>query len=236
MKHQFSLCLLTLSLLPVTTHATFLEEEKSVQMAPLKSMNWLVGSWRGTGQPKRGSTRGAWSEKMTCQWEFKAGPSILLKSDGGKEFGQLTISTDSEHNTLRLQQTKGDLKRVYRADIPEEWTGKIQLLSDADSHGVSWRCTIQQLSEIRSTLLFERRSTPTGSFRRVAGIGYTRSGTRLADGGAGKRTCIVTGGLGTIAVKHKGKTYYVCCQGCVQAFNASPDEIIADYLASLKSE
>ena len=72
--------------------------------------------------------------------------------------------------------------------------------------------------------------------RRIAGIGYTRAGEKLAQAGGNQRKCIVTGGLGTIAVSHKGKTYYVCCQGCVQAFNDAPEAIIADYQASLKKK
>ncbi|MCP4510175.1 MAG: YHS domain-containing protein, partial [Fuerstiella sp.] len=47
---------------------------------------------------------------------------------------------------------------------------------------------------------------------------------------------VVTGGLGTIAVSYKGKKYYVCCQGCVQAFNDDPETIIAEYNASLKKD
>jgi YHS domain-containing protein len=40
---------------------------------------------------------------------------------------------------------------------------------------------------------------------------------------------VVTGGAGTIPVTHKGKTYYVCCTGCRDAFNDDPEGTIAAY-------
>ena len=39
----------------------------------------------------------------------------------------------------------------------------------------------------------------------------------------------MTGGLGTIPVTHAGKTYHVCCTGCVAAFEADPEGTLADY-------
>ena len=202
----------------------------------LKPFNSLVGSWRGVGQLQRGSRKGAWSEKVVCEWNFDdAGAAVVLKSEAGRQFEQLKLRWDEKNKQLVLQQQFRDQLREYRGTMPKTWPNRLQLVSTADSDGVSYRCTIQQLTDIRSTLLFEKRTSPTGSFRRVAGIGYTRSGARLAVAGGNQRKCIVTGGLGTIPVTYKGETFYVCCQGCVQAFNDSPEEIIAEYRASLKA-
>ena len=46
-------------------------------------------------------------------------------------------------------------------------------------------------------------------------------------GAAKKAECIVTGGAASIAVSFQGKTYYVCCSGCRDAFNEDPAKIIA---------
>ncbi|MEK6235115.1 MAG: hypothetical protein N2C14_10405, partial [Planctomycetales bacterium] len=37
-------------------------------LAPLQD---YVGGWRGVGQPKRGSIKGAWSEQADWRWEFQ---------------------------------------------------------------------------------------------------------------------------------------------------------------------
>jgi YHS domain-containing protein len=34
----------------------------------------------------------------------------------------------------------------------------------------------------------------------------------------------VSGGAANIAVSYKGKTYYVCCTGCKDEFNANPEK------------
>ncbi len=202
---------------------------------PLKPLNALIGEWRGVGQLKRGSRDGAWSEKVTCEWHFEnSTQSILLRTEDGSQFEKLVIAGDAEQKSIILKQTLKGVTRTYRGPAPKSWPDRIELVSEADDQGVSYRCTIQQLSDIRATILFEQRSSATGSFRRVAGVGYTRAGEKLAVSGGNERKCIVTGGLGTIPVTYMGKTYYVCCQGCVQAFNDAPEAIIADYQASLK--
>ena len=201
----------------------------------LKPFNSMIGEWKGVGQPKRGSSRGAWTEAVTCEWVFGDQQSTInFLASGGKQFSRLVLSWNQDHGQLQLKELTDGSERVYLGDMPDSWPGRVVLNTVADADGITYRCTIQQLSEIRATLLFEVQSSPTGSFRRVTGIGYTRSGEKLAEAGGNQRKCIVTGGLGTIAVSHEGKTYYVCCQGCVQAFNDAPDEIIADYQASLK--
>ena len=70
----------------------------------------------------------------------------------------------------------------------------------------------------------------------MAEVGYTREGTRLADSDSTGPECVVTGGLGTIPVSYNGKTYYVCCSGCKQAFDADPEGILAEFAQRRKDE
>ena len=84
--------------------------------------------------------------------------------------------------------------------------------------------------------MHESRKQKQQSFFRVAEVGYTREGTRLAQAGAGGPECVVTGGLGTMQVSYKGKTYYVCCSGCKQAFDDDPEGILADFAARKAEE
>ena len=210
-------------------------EPRSTIAKELKPFNSLIGNWRGVGQPKRGSRKGAWTEKASCAWDFTtSAPAVVIKSDGGKQFQDLILKWDVATNQLLLKQKMEDTVRKYSGTMSEEWPEKIIVQSKTDDSDTTFRCTIQQLSDIRATILFEQRTSPTGSFRRIAEVGYTRSGTRLAIAGGNQRKCVVTGGLGTIPVTYKDRTYYVCCSGCLQAFNADPATIIADYQESLK--
>jgi YHS domain-containing protein len=198
----------------------------------LEPFNSVVGSWRGIGQPKRGSRRGAWQETTVCRWDFTDDhPSIRFDADKGKQYEALTLTIEPGSKQLVLtQHIDKETTRTYHGPLPAKWPQKLQLTTEPDETGVSYRCTIEQLKDIRLVLLFERRTGLKGSYRRVAGIGYTRSGHKLAEGNGNQRECIVTGGQGSIAVSHKGKTWYVCCEGCRQAFDDDPDEIIAAYL------
>ena len=98
------------------------------------------------------------------------------------------------------------------------------------------RVTLAILNENRVTLLLEKRPEQQSFYTRVAEIGYQRNGTRLAVAGNSGPECVVTGGLGTISVTYKGKTYYVCCTGCRDAFQDDPEGILADYQKRKKEE
>ena len=58
--------------------------------------------------------------------------------------------------------------------------------------------------------------------------------SQLAEQRVAGRECVVTGGLGTIAVRHKGETYWVCCTGCREAFEADPEAILAELKSKAK--
>jgi len=107
----------------------------------------------------------------------------------------------------------------------------LETVADDDSiHQV----TLTLLNEKRTLLLYQIRTPKGTQFNRVAEVGYTRAGTRLAEEGVTGRECIVTGGLGTIRVEHKGNSYWVCCTGCRDAFLDDPEGILAEAAARAK--
>ena len=81
----------------------------------------------------------------------------------------------------------------------------------------------------------ERKSPNSDLFVRLAEVGYTRQGSGFGKGST-QRECVVTGGLGTIAVTHNGQTYYVCCTSCRDYFNESPEKVLAEYAARKEAE
>jgi hypothetical protein len=67
------------------------------------------------------------------------------------------------------------------------------------------------------------------SYARLAEVGSTRKGRSFAKAVASGPECVVTGGLGTIAVEYLGRTYYVCCTGCRDLFREDPERVLAEY-------
>lgn len=219
-------------------------KQREICVKVLQPLGVLVGEWKGVGQPKRGSNIGAWSEKAHSAWKFDEKASgLFLNFELGKQYQSVLFSVAKDGATpeLSLMPADGETIHLTRKDDATASDS-----SSKDKKDVAWvfesspdmlpqtRCTVRIISDIRFAMLFEEKPTAQGSYRRLSEIGLTRVGARLASGNTGERQCIVTGGLGTIKVSHEGKTYYVCCEGCQQAFVADPAGTIAAYQERLK--
>ncbi len=195
----------------------------------LASFNDLIGGWRGTGQPRRGSNQGAWREDAEWVWEFgKDKGDIAIRYDvkDGKLLKSARLTYDAAAKQFLLAATTPDEQTInYNGQLDGD---KLVLISEPDKQGEVHRLTVTRLNEKRTLVLHEKRLAAQQSFLRVAEVGYTREGTRLAFDGTTGPECIVTGGAGTISVSYKGKTYYVCCTGCKQAFDDDPEGVLAD--------
>ena len=204
------------------------ESTKHAAIQSLQEYNVLIGGWRGVGQPKRGSQTGAWQERADSLWELKSkSHGIRWNVDAGKHWKSALLSYDESKKLYVLAvKSLDDTSRTYRGKIDEK---RLVMETDVDEQKEIHRATLTVLNDNRVTLLLEKRPEQQSFFTRVAEIGYQRDGTRLAVAGSAGPECVVTGGLGTITVMHKGKTYYVCCTGCREAFNDDPEGILADY-------
>jgi hypothetical protein len=204
------------------------DQDKVATIKALQEFNLLVGNWRGIGQPKRGSQVGAWQERAESVWELKPQSNgIRWNIDAGKYWKTALLSFDESTKKYQLSaKLLDDSTRTYRGELAEQ---RLVMDSEPDEKKDVHRITLTVLNENRVTLLFERRAAEQSFLNRVAEIAYQREGTRLAVAGSSGHECVVTGGLGTIAVTHNGKTYYVCCTGCRDAFKEDPEGILAEY-------
>jgi len=199
----------------------------------LSKLSELIGEWRGIGQERRGSSRGAWKQTGAFVWDFtQDSPAIVYNVDEGKLTTTARIGWDPKNKSYLLElKTPEEAERNYSG----KWQGKkLRFVANAGADKIGHRITITPLNEKRTLVLHEKTSPGGTSFRRVAEVGYTKEGTRLAIPGGGQRECVVTGGAATTPVMHKGKTYYVCCSGCLQAFNDDPEGIIAEFKQRLE--
>lgn len=191
--------------------------------------NW-VGSWRGVGQPKRGSSDGAWTETASWSWDFTGQqPALVLQVEKGKYVRQLTLqrTPDNKQFELLVKPVGDQPARKFTAQLQED--GALVATTDKIAGDFPERLTIRSVaSGDRLIMLLEKRASISDRFNRLAEVGYTRQGSDFGKGTTFVE-CVVTGGLGTIAVQHEGQTYYVCCAGCRDLFLMKPAEIIAEY-------
>ncbi len=200
---------------------------KGATIEALREFNGLIGSWRGIGQVKRGSSEGSWQEKADLVWELKPkSTGIRINVDEGKEWKTALLAYDEAGKVFTLTADLRDKStRKYQGKVAE----KRLVLEGADANKDVHRITLTILNENRMLILFEKRPEQQSFFTRVGEVGYQRQGTKIAAVGGSGPICVVTGGAGTIPVMYKGKTYYVCCTGCRDAFNDDPEGTLAAF-------
>jgi YHS domain-containing protein len=216
-----------------STHAAPVAEHKghahsSASKEALSQFNSLIGGWRGIGQPRRGSSSGSWSEKAEWVWDFsRPEPAIRFDVSQGKLMKSARLTFDEKAGLFRAAvDLAAGGTRTYEGKLDDD---RLVMASKPDAKGEIHRLTITRLNDKRTIVLFEKGRSTARTLGRVAEVGYTREGTRLAVEGRDGPECIVTGGKGTIQVSYKGQTYYVCCSGCKQAFDENPEKILAEY-------
>lgn len=200
---------------------------KAALIEALQDFNAVIGSWRGVGQVKRGSPQGAWQEKAELVWELKPKVTgIRINIEEGKEWKTALLTHDESTGQFTLTaKLPDDTSRSYQGKLED----KRLVLEGSDEKKDVHKLTLTILNENRMLVLFEKRPEQQSFFTRVGEVGYQRQGTKIAAVGSTGPICVVTGGTGTIPVMYKGKTYYVCCTGCRDAFNDDPEGILAEY-------
>jgi len=226
-----------LALLIIVAAAIAGDKPDSEQQEQLAELQTLVGSWRGVAQPVRGSAKDSWTEQADWAWDFsQASPALIAALPNGKYFSRVRLTTGNTASEYRLSATtsKDQQQQDYSGRLDDQ--NQLVILADQPAGDLPRRLTFRfTASGDRLLLLMEKQGPAPDSFARIAEIGYTRIGSGFANVAQG-RECIVTGGLGTIEVSRNGKTYYVCCTGCRDYFNASPDQVLAEYAAKKKGK
>jgi hypothetical protein len=200
----------------------------------LSAVQSYVGGWRGVGQLRRGSSRGAWTEGAEWSWRFADGRAELVADlERSKYYSRLQLQAGDEPGQFVLLATPVSTGAEGRAS-PQRFTGKREngalVLSATSDPGedLPARITIRLVAQgDRMVVLYEKRLGD--SYARLAEVGATRKGSSFAQASASGPECIVTGGLGTIAVEYEGKKYFVCCTGCRDLFNDDPAGVLAEY-------
>lgn len=209
--------------------------DSSKMVAALKPYQDFVGQWRGVGQPKRGSTKGAWQEKTDVLWQLTGKETGLVwNATGSSLWKSARLAPGEKPDEFQLFVTlPDDQKRTYTGKPDGD---RLIFETAADDAGEVHRLTISRLGDNRLVWLFEKRTAQQSFSQRVAEIAFQREGTRLAVKDGSGPECVVTGGLGTIPVTYQGKTYYVCCTGCRDVFNDDPAGTIAAWEERRKNE
>ena len=226
----FTACLVALA-----SSAVAAEPRPKSAREALKPFNLLVGSWKGTGMPAgtaEDRQKGHWTETVTWGWQFKGDDAWLTVSfDRGKHFAAGELRYRPGTDTFELNLTSADKENVrYSGQLNGKQLVAERPLADKQVE----RLTVNLLHDNRVTYRVETRRAGGTALTKKFLVGLTKEGEPFAAVGRSDRECIVSGGLGTIAVSHGGKTYYVCCSGCRDEFRADPDKYVKEWEARRK--
>lgn len=207
----------------------------------LKPFNLFVGTWKGTGVPDTasGKAKEFWSEAIAWEWHFK-GDDVWLTAtfDKSPHFKTADLRYVLDKKLFTLDVTTTDKQsRTFQGTLAAG-KGKEQVLTlerADDAAKTTERLVFTLLHSNRYLYRLDTKPTAAASFARQFQVGATKDGESFADVPKGPE-CVVSGGAGTIRVSHGGKTYYVCCSGCRDAFKDEPEKYVKEHEAKQKAE
>lgn len=196
----------------------------------LQKLNDFIGEWKGTGgpdKPRPSAGDPMWKETIHWEWKFRKEQRWLaFKIDGGDYWnaGELNYAPDKKKYILTIEPIKGE-----KVEFTGTRDAKGYLTFDRqDASGEQQQLTMNTAGDgIRFVYRYAVKPKDRKVFTKIYQVAATKDGESLASKpGSTGNECIVTGGKATIAVSYKGKTYYVCCTGCRDAFLENPEKYI----------
>ncbi|HEY1859002.1 MAG TPA: hypothetical protein VGG61_01530 [Gemmataceae bacterium] len=201
----------------------------------LKELNDYIGEWKGNGAPEKAkpTAKESWTETVNWSWRFKGDDAwITLDIKDGKflKTGELRYLPEKKRYQLKAVD-KSDNKLVFEGDLKD---GYLTLDREDEKTKETQRLTMNLAAEgVRFIYRYSHKPEGKTLFVKDYQVACTKEGESLG-ASAKKNECVVSGGLGTIAVSFKGETFYVCCTGCRDAFNENPEKYVAEFKAKKK--
>lgn len=204
----------------------------SESLKALQKLNEFIGEWKGTGgpdKPRPGPQDLMWKESARWSWKFQGDDAwLVLTVTDGKYLKNAELRYRAEKKLYELIAIdSSDKRRVYTGNFDAQ---KYLVLSHSESAtDETHRLTFNTAAEgVRMVYRYAVKPPGRTIYARVFQVAANRAGESLAARESASKgpTCVVTGGLGTIAVSYQGKTFYVCCTGCRDAFNDAPEKYV----------
>jgi YHS domain-containing protein len=192
-------------------------------MEALQELSEFIGQWKTNGED---SKKAIWKETWEFGWKFgKDGDTyILVKVADSKFLTGAEVRYDAAKKGYAVKLTdKAGKEQAFAGKLTN---GKLALERRDDKTGDVHKFVVNTAAN--GIRLIAQYDVQTGG-KGLASTMYKAAGNKEGEsfaGGGKKNVCIVTEGLGTIQVSYMGKTYYVCCSGCKEEFDANPKKYV----------
>jgi len=209
------------------------DEKPTPARESLQPFQLLIGKWNAAGIPEGTPDerqKGHWSETLDWNWQFKGQDAwIAVAFEKGKFFKKGELRPLPTKNTFQLKVTTTDDKTLHFEGVYKDKYLSVERVDDKTKE--TQKLLFALLHGNRITYSYEVKPAEKTFYTRVYRVGATKDGEPFASIGASEKECVVSGGVGTSTVTYKGKTFYVCCTGCRDAFYDTPEKYIAEFEA-----
>lgn len=217
---------LTVLLLGSVSQSADTPKELEAKKTALQQLHEFIGDWKGDGQTKSGKNE-EWKEEMRWGWRFKGDESWLsFAFTDGKAIGKGELRYDPAKKQYQMKITDGVGKdRVFEG----EFKGKRLTLAYTDPTSTDKYILVMSTNNDGARFVYNYavQTKGKGLEKPLYQIQHKKEGASLTSGK--KNECVVSGGLGTMQVSYNGKTYYVCCSGCADAFRETPKKFVDEF-------
>lgn len=192
-------------------------------MEALQELGEFIGQWKTSGED---SKKGIWKETWEFGWKFgKDGDTyVLVKVADSKFLTGAEVRYDTAKKLYAVKLTdKAGKEQAFTGKLNN---GKLTMERKDEKTGDVHKFVVNTAAN--GIRLIAQYDVQTGG-KGLASTMYKAAGNKEGEslgGGGKKNVCIVTEGLGTIQVSYMGKTYYVCCSGCKEEFDANPKKYV----------
>jgi hypothetical protein len=195
--------------------------EKQAILKALQEFNDFIGDWSGKGEAKTGKND-FWDETMSWNWKFNkdSAPNLTVKFKNNKQFSYAEVKFVPDKKVYQLivpGKEKTDKDQVFEGKIVRR---VLELTRSDDASKDKYTIRMSSTNEgALFNLEYLVQTAGKGIDKSQFVVRSKKEGVSIS--GGKKNECVVSGGVGTIPVSYNGKTYYVCCGGCRDAFNES---------------
>jgi hypothetical protein len=199
----------------------------------LKPFNLLIGKWNGAGVPEgtlEDRNKGHWNESLMWEWKFKGDEAwITVAFDKSKYFQRGELRHLPKANLYQLKLNTIDRQSFTFTGSYKDKDKTLALERVDEKTKDTHRLVFSLLHSNRIVYREEVKPADKTFYTKLYRVGATKDGEPFVTTGFNEKECVVSGGTGTTAVMYQGKTYYVCCSGCRDAFNESPGKYVAEF-------
>jgi len=220
-------------LLAVTVSAA---DKKEDPREAFKDLQEFIGAWKGNGGPLKAQPKPAelWSETLNWGWKFKGDDAwLVLEFTNGRYFknGELRYTSKTKKYEFTATDAKGE-KQVYQGTFKNNYL----TLEYVDPKTKETQRIVMNtaLDGGRFVYRFERQAQDSDIIRKEYQVSANKEGVGTGGTTKVKNECVVSGGQGTTQVSYKGESFWVCCSGCRDEFNANPEKYIKEFKAKKK--